>query len=1015
MKDLLPGIGKMRLALRYIFFSGVSFALSSLFSFQAHSQERCATVEYSKSLHPDYNLRRLDFERWLSEKRISRTSRSGRRQDQQATYKVPVVVHVIHNGEAIGIGPNITDEQILSQIRVLNEDFSRNNADAVNTPAQFASVAAGMDIEFVLARQDPDGAPTNGIVRVNGGRNAWATNDNYTLKALSYWPAEQYLNIWVCNLSDGFVGFAQFPESDLEGLEASSKNRLTDGVVIWYRAFGSSDDGVFNLDPVFNKGRTTTHEVGHFFGLLHIWGDDAGCAGTDHVADTPNQANRTQGCPSHPKSDACSEVVMFQNFLDYTDDNCMNLFTQGQVDRMAIVIENSPRRASLLTSPGALEPDPLPNDIGIRTIIFPDASVCSTSVTPEIQLRNYGNNTINSTRIRFSVDGSVRETRDFTLSLAPGQSTQVTFSAQTITSGTHGISFEVLLTNGVSDAGEYNNAKSSQVIIPGFSSVPFAVDFNAQPPGWITYNPDGQITWSIVTAPHDASNNRALKLDYFNYEDKVGEVDAFLSPVFDLSAVPAASLTFDVAHARYQSSNDRLKVVVLTDCEDITHGTTVYNKAGDTLKTAPSTTSPFTPSGASQWRREYIDLSTFVGNNRVQFAFVGINDWGNNIFIDNVSLITEAVRDISILGLGSPALVTCDNTVPPTVVIRNAGSIVVDEVVVQYAVNGGAVQSLTVPGLGMTFGSQRTISLEDLQLQSGENIIDVTVTPSGSQTDHNPSNNTGLFKVVVNDSREIVPLRENFEGDFSALWVIANASPEGQTNWQATTTNLGTSLFYNGFQNDRLGEQSWLVSPTLDFSGTSQASMTFDISYNPPAGGPRERLSIFASTDCGSTFEELPFDMPNTGSSNASWKPSRDEQWTKGVTVNLSAFSGQDNVRIAFVVTNEGGNNLYLDNIEFFVTSTPAGVKPEQAYSIYGYSLEDPELTDLHISFNLSTRQDVRYSVINTLGQMEIDGILMNVLNQTFPLQLKEKLSPGIYFIRLEIDGKFHTTRVLVF
>src|SRR5690606_8895359 len=137
--------------------------------------------------------------------------------------------------------------------------------------------------------------------------------------------AEQYMNIWVCNLTDQFLGYAQTPESDLQGMENSSTNRKTDGVVVTHQAFGSVDDGAFDLDPVFNKGRTATHEIGHFLGLNHIWGDDAGCNGSDYVNDTPNQGNRTQGCPTHPKTDNCGEVIMFQNFLDYTDDRCMNL------------------------------------------------------------------------------------------------------------------------------------------------------------------------------------------------------------------------------------------------------------------------------------------------------------------------------------------------------------------------------------------------------------------------------------------------------------------------------------------------------------------------------------------------------------------------------------------------------------------------------------------------------------------------------------------------------------------
>ncbi|MFZ6013617.1 MAG: zinc metalloprotease, partial [Bacteroidota bacterium] len=368
----------------------------SVFSQHRH----CGTVEYQRTLRDQLNLRETDqkFEQWLLQnKQTTRTQKNTRQ--QTPPYKIPVVVHVINNGENIGSGTNISDAQILSQISVLNKDYKRLNADASNTPAEFLSVAGSMDIEFVLAKRDPEGQATNGIVRVQGTKAEWLMSDNYELKSLSYWPAEDYLNIWVCNITD-YLGYAQFPVSGLPGLENSSTNRLTDGVVIWYKAFGSSDDGAFPLDPKYNKGRTATHEIGHFFGLRHIWGDDGGeCTGTDYCNDTPNQTGSSSGCPAHPRT-TCSEVNMFQNFLDYTDDACMNLFTQDQVDRMSIVIENSDRRKSLLTSLGDELPSPVANDIGIKTILSPTETQCSADVTPSIEVKNYGNNTITSVRVR---------------------------------------------------------------------------------------------------------------------------------------------------------------------------------------------------------------------------------------------------------------------------------------------------------------------------------------------------------------------------------------------------------------------------------------------------------------------------------------------------------------------------------------------------------------------------------------------------------------------------------------
>src|SRR5690606_29195746 len=136
-----------------------------------------------------------------------------------------------------------------------------------NTPTEFLGVAGSLDIKFELAKRTPEGLPTNGIVRVEGTKSTWTLSDNFMLKSLSYWPAEDYLNIWVTDLAGLLIGYAQFPVSTLPGLDESPDNRLTDGVVVDYKNFGSSDHGSFNLDPNYNKGRTATHEVGHFFGL----------------------------------------------------------------------------------------------------------------------------------------------------------------------------------------------------------------------------------------------------------------------------------------------------------------------------------------------------------------------------------------------------------------------------------------------------------------------------------------------------------------------------------------------------------------------------------------------------------------------------------------------------------------------------------------------------------------------------------------------------------------------------
>jgi hypothetical protein len=264
----------------------VSLVILSLFSTSfIRAQERCGTVPLMQHLAEKKGIKQNteQFEEWLQTKIQQRKQRLQAQRTHEGPYQIPVVIHVIHNDEPYGTGVNISDERIDTQLEVLNNDFRRLNADAIDTPAEFIPVAGSMDIEFILAKQDPDGQPTDGIIRKVGSKTVWSPFDE-ELHAVSYWPSEDYLNIWVTNIGSGFVGYAQFPFSDLPGLDGEADDVAeTDGVVIDYTVFGVGSE-----DPDYNLGRTTTHEVGHFLGLRHIWGDDSGCA-TDYVADTPPQ------------------------------------------------------------------------------------------------------------------------------------------------------------------------------------------------------------------------------------------------------------------------------------------------------------------------------------------------------------------------------------------------------------------------------------------------------------------------------------------------------------------------------------------------------------------------------------------------------------------------------------------------------------------------------------------------------------------------------------------------------
>jgi hypothetical protein len=245
-----------------------------------------------------------------------------------AVITIPVVVHVIYNNSS----ENISNAQIQSQIDVLNEDFRRTNSDA-NTIWQ---QAADTQIEFCLSKVDPNGNSSIGITRKASSRTSWGTNDamkNSSQGGVDPWDTSQYLNIWVCNIGGGILGYAQFPGG----------SAATDGVVNSPQYFGRTGTAT----APFNLGRTATHEVGHFLNLRHIWGD-GGCGIDDFVSDTPESDASNGGCATTHVS--CGSLDMVQNYMDYSNDSCMNLFTQGQKSRMRSVLDPGGSRRNLALS-----------------------------------------------------------------------------------------------------------------------------------------------------------------------------------------------------------------------------------------------------------------------------------------------------------------------------------------------------------------------------------------------------------------------------------------------------------------------------------------------------------------------------------------------------------------------------------------------------------------------------------------------------------------------------------------
>jgi len=425
---------------------------------------RCATDEYEAFLqanNPD-RMNRNQFESFLaSQNKLLRKNNLNEINSQSGgIIYIPVVVHVIHNGDAYGVNENITDEQVESQITVMTQDYRKmTGTPGFNTNA----VGADIQIEFVLAKVDPNGNPTNGINRVNLCQTYWEVNAfDSTVKPSTIWNPTEYMNMWSVNFGGtaaGILGYGQFPSN-------GSTNANTDGVVAGYKYFGSNSIyPAGNLDATYNKGRTMTHEVGHFLGLYHTF--QGGCAGEnttggDFCADTPAVATANYGCtPRNSCPTGASDMIA--NYMDYTDDICMNIFTIEQKSRITSVMNTFPRRLSLKTSTKDISITLFANDAEVKIentcgTVEPSCTTPNpTAPAKVISLYNRGSSNLTSAVISYNMNGGANQTQNWSGTLAPNKYALVTLTNSN-SNGTLNVS--ITSVNGVADQRTTNNTAS---------------------------------------------------------------------------------------------------------------------------------------------------------------------------------------------------------------------------------------------------------------------------------------------------------------------------------------------------------------------------------------------------------------------------------------------------------------------------------------------------------------------------------------------------------------------------
>ena len=690
---------------------------------------RCYTDEMDSIMHAEHpaSETRDQFEAWVSEAiEIAKTNKV-----IGGVYQIPVIVHVVHNGEAVGTASNVSYAAIQSQIDVLNEDFRRIfGTNGYNTDPN----GADTQIEFCLAQRRPDGSafPSEpGVNRINRNTVGFTAPPysqaymNSTIKTYTYnggvatatrgWVPTKYMNIWLAQMGSGLLGYAQFPTSPLGGMFdcASGGANATDGVVFTYTSIGKS--AVTGFGGQYNEGRTATHEIGHWLGLRHIWGD-GGCTVDDYCNDTPLAGAANYGCPV---INSCTNAPdpgndMVANYMDYTDDLCMNIFTNDQKQRMRAVLEGSPNRVSLINSDACTPPNP--SDASITDVFTPKGDNCAGSIIPSVQLRNRGGNNLTSATIAYAIDNGTVTTFSWTGTITPGNSATVALPAFTGTLGSHTFKSWSTLPNGVVDPFTVYDTSAITFMVSNGIMPNYTQNFESEtfPPDlrWVVENVNADCRqWTAASGVSAAGvfvNNMAM-MPCFNNPSNSNE--NLYTPIFILPCnATAASLTFNVAYRQLAAgTNDRLIVEISQDC-GATWTATTYDKQGATLAVSGTlATAEYYPTAANHWRNETINLLSYVTgtSKNIRFRFRVIANNGNNIFVDDVVYtattpgeiqLNQATTDVLDGGYYNFPNVSVGGTTTQTFTITNTGT-------TNLTLTGPIAVTGTGFALGTTFGT----------------------------------------------------------------------------------------------------------------------------------------------------------------------------------------------------------------------------------------------------------------------------------------------------------------------
>ncbi len=913
------------------FFTALLVLATGFFSFEAKAQsttepktpvtfQRCGTMEaleLQAQTDPELKARmeqnEKDFREWLKNKNSGQLQRpvSPVPSSLPATVEIPVVVHIVLPNPWI-----ISDDQVQYFINRLNLDFAGLNPDSTNG-SNFYSVRGHSKLRFTLAKRDPAGNFTTGIIRKSGTTLIGQSNPQPIKNSATPtggstgWDITKYYNFYV-GATDQTGNGELLGISPAIGPGTGPATTNADGVCVSYRAFGPA---CFSYDQ-YSLARTAVHEIGHNFGLYHIWGDNNPCVtGIDFSGltsarsvcelpqsllfdrdDTPNQSGSSSGqCPSGTSNSGCSGTAarMYQNYMDYTNDACYSMFTKGQVARMEYVLEFC--RSGYLTTLGGHYPDNMQAlDAMINSVVSPGGAEanplcdekgimysmpsCPGSFIPKLRITNAGTSTLTSVTVTTSVNGANAITETATVNIATGQSQVITLSPQMAVLGENALQFTLSAPNGGVDGNPSNDEMTVNFNTGDPIALPFMENFAAAvfPPdnGSVIINPDG---------PFNAANNTGLgwerstagkpgpgcmRIDCFDYE-AVGARDIFSLPPLDLAPYDSVTISFYVAYRqRTAASNDSLTVVYSPDCYASWYRTG-FAKGGAGLSTVASAlSSQFTP-GNSQWRKESVTIKDFCerGLKTIRIGFQSYNDNGNNIYVDSITVTgySGVAANVVLDRIEEPLGALCNGQFTPKVSFRNDGLDTLKSLTVKYVIdNADTVTYQWAGSIGKC--DYGTAALQPASAAFGYHVIDVLLSNPNGMPDMEPLNNklTKGFTIITNENTQVT---EGFDSTTfpPRNWGVYDVN--GGTTWERSTaaakTGPGALLINNPNDINGYDKLDYFVSPAIvnnpDFDSLH---LDFDLAYKlgrnfPNTIFPLDTLEIFLSKDCGATFTSV--------------------------------------------------------------------------------------------------------------------------------------------------------------